>query len=116
MSWLQKMLFKDQHPEPKATDPLNYALTLLLNFITLSDAEKIARIRGAFSEVSAEDGEVLLQQARALNREAVALFYDVRDGALSAAQAATRLRTSHPQIDEANIQALCVSGQVAASK
>lgn len=116
MSWLQKMLFTNQRPERSATDPLNYALYLLLNFLALPDAEKIIYIRAAFPALPEEEGQALLQQARELNREAVSLFYDVRDGAMSAAQATARLRTAHPQIDEKNIQALCVSGQVAASR
>jgi hypothetical protein len=116
MGWLQKILSNKQRPERQATDSLNYALHLLLNFSTVSDEEKITCLRAAFPTVLEVEGHALLQQARNLNREAIALFYDVRDGAMSAAQATARLRTAHPQIDEKNIQALCVSGQVAASR
>lgn len=121
MSWLQKIadkvLFNNyQRQERKATDPFNYALHLLLDFVALPDSEKLAHIHNTFPSISKDEAEALLPQARRINRQTIALFYEVRDGKLSHTQAAARLRVDYPQVDEQNLQALCVSGQVAVSK
>lgn len=112
--------FLERFDAPNSTvrtipDPFNYTLDRVMNSREASPVI-VHALKVTFPLLSSQNANNILKEAQNLNHQALLIYYDVRDGLLTEAEAEERIKTSYPKIDAVNFSRLRASCHIATSK
>ncbi|MBO0359100.1 hypothetical protein J0X19_14160 [Hymenobacter sp. BT186] len=107
---------KPNTPLGSAETPFNYALQASFNTDPNRSRVTAETLQAAFPGLTKSDAETALAKADAAGRQALEIYYNVRDGILSESAAEAKLKTAYPEISQANFHVLRAKSHMAASK
>lgn len=124
MSWrdvignlLEKFDGPTSSPLPPDTiaDPFNYSLALSLGASTTPDST-LPHLLAKFPALSPQEASALVTKCNVLIHQAVLVYYKVRDGQVSEAEAEAQVKQATPQMNQQNFNLLRARCHIVTSK